>query len=244
MDVSVPGIHVKLSPPSSVAVSKRQLKTLDEKNYIRDDILGFAFLKPKSPPWSAPMQIHGLAQFLQAQAFKIEGATAASLLQQVPAPLRQFIAKVEAIRVTSGRPLPVRTTAQTTVDVLGVPAAAGGVTITFNNAFAVEAYDKSLLGKFKLSLASFATISLSAVEATLDKIVTNGDTITGIATVRFHKALVAGKASDLTLSRAFLFAEGTRYFYEVEIVYSPQTHEADARWTDLEQMLQSFKVVG
>jgi hypothetical protein len=242
--VSVPGIHVKLSPPGSVAVSRKTLKTFDEKDYIRDDLLGFAFLRPKQPPWSDPIQIHGFRAFMQAQAFKIKGVDPSTLLQAVPKPLRAFLAKVEAVRVTSGRPIPVRTTLKTTSDFFGLPVPAGEVQIEFSNSFAVEAYDKSLLGKLKMSLASFATLSLSSIETTLDKIVTNGETITGIASIRFHDALVAGKVRDLTISRDFLFAEGKRYLYEVEIAYSPQTHDSRARWSDLQQMLRSFKVVG
>jgi len=53
---------------------------------------------------------------------------------------------------------------------------------------------------------------------------------------------VDGTKQSFDVLHGFLFAESADRFYEVEIVFSPQTHAPQERLDDLQSMLGSFRV--
>jgi hypothetical protein len=224
--MSFVGLKFKLVAPTDVTVPAKKLQSLDSRDYVVDDVLGFAYRRPNSPPWSAPVALHGFPQLLKSQ-----GIDVPALIEELKkTSVGRMILASESIRVTSGRPTVIR---ETTSSRTG---------LHFRNSFAVEAYDKSLLGRVKVSLAAFAVNALQITSSGLEKLATSGTTIVATASFHARHVLVDGRAGDFDVYHGYLFAESKQRFYVVEFVYSPQTHEARDRLHDLQTMLQSFQV--
>jgi hypothetical protein len=112
------------------------------------------------------------------------------------------------------------------------PSERGAVGLSFTNSFTVETYDKARLAGQKLSLAGFFWLATNPIGFSLDSIKTHGDTLVATNTLRYHNVLVNRRKQSFDVLHGFLFAESADRFYEVEIVYSPQTHDSNGRLSD------------
>jgi hypothetical protein len=236
---------IKLDVPAAVAAPGR-LTSFDANDYYVDDELGFAFRRPAMPPWSPPQRLSGETALLRSQNLSGAAINPESVKQSLSSlgPVGRMALDVEAERVTSGSPLAIRELPTSTLEILGkqVPLGAAAVGISFRNSFTVEVYDKRKLAGQKLSLAGFFSLSTNAVGLALDTIKTHDDTLVATETLRYRNVSVDGAKQSFDVLHGFLFAESADRFYEVEIVFSPQTHAPQERLDDLQAMLGSFRV--
>jgi hypothetical protein len=243
-EMSFGSFGIKLDVPAAVA-APGGLASFDPNDYFVDDDLGFAFRRPSMPPWSPPERLSGEIALLRSQSLSGPGLGPASIRHSLAALGRvgQMTLDVQAERVSSGSPLAIRELPTSTVEVLGKQKPLGAaVSLSFRNSFTVEAYDKRELAGQTLSLAGFFWLATSSIGFAQYALKTHGDTIVATNTLRFHNVLVDGRKQNLDVLHGFLVAESGDRFYEVEIVYSPQTREPQGRLSDLQEMLASFRV--
>jgi hypothetical protein len=242
--LDMPGLKFNLKAPTNVAVSESKLKSFDAADYVVDDINGFAYRRPASPPWSNPEAIHGYASLLAAQQFSSPAVSASNVNEQLRevGRLGAMIRGVESVRVTSGQPVIVRSTKDSTLSVFDQEVPIGTSRLLFKNSFVVESFKKSVLRGLDVPLASLFSVTTSTVGTALADVTAHDGSIGATASLHFSNVLVNGKPGRFDVYHAFLFSESPRNYYVVEIVYSPETNAAEQRWEDLQSMLSSFRV--
>ena len=115
--------------------------------------------------------------------------------------------------------------------------------IKFFNEFCVTCFTKTLVVKFKPTLANIFFIVASQIHGTAREVRTSGNNITLFTKMTIRNLSVNGRKMDLSTEKVYLFTEGEGYFYQVEVVYSPQTEGPFAMWQDLRNMIESFQVI-
>jgi hypothetical protein len=237
-----------LTPPTDVTAPAKKVTSCPPNNCVRDDLLGFSYSRPSSPPWSEAESLHGFRQLLTGQGVSREQAQVGLEEMKKQGAIGAMFLKAEAVRIASGPALEVRALPTSTIEEHGSirPTDVVGA-LSFRNAFIVTTYDTRLLGATPLTLQGFLVLTLAAfpIPYGLTQVATNGRTIIATASFNYHGVLIRGRLGNFSIYHGYLYAESRKEhrFYKAEIVYSPQTSRVQDR-QDLQRMLTSFKVVG
>jgi hypothetical protein len=114
---------------------------------------------------------------------------------------------------------------------------------THFNEFSITWFDKSKIVGITPRLASLAIFFLRENWPNLHTFKTFGNNITAVWRMSYRKLKINGVLSDFSVEYMDLYTEGTKYFYQAEIKYSPQTQDSIEIWGDLRNMVESFRVL-
>jgi hypothetical protein len=114
------------------------------------------------------------------------------------------------------------------------------------NSFIVNTMRKELAADSAMpaNLPNLFMLINRSVPAPIDNLVANELSILWGSTVTLRNMEVAGETRELTANTMTLLAESRDYFYQVTIYYSPQTENPLMVWSQLQEMAQSFAVLG
>jgi hypothetical protein len=233
------GGKIELASSKQLSVSKQQVGSFDSSHYFISSDLGFVFRKPTTPlAWSPVTLYNGLppdqTRFLKCL---IGGRTGAGLVTRT-------------VVQTAGRTVPVTMTNRTTVDIYGTNIKAGlkrNCVLRFQNGIYVEIFPKARLRKLTqvdFSLPAFLSYAISGLGIRLDKLIANPNQILATWTYRLQHARIGGRESSFTEYRAFSFTQTRASFVVTEIAFSPNSDSSPDRWSEAQQMLDSFRLIG
>lgn len=237
------GGKIQLLSSETLAVPKSAVAKLDPSHYFVDSTAGFAFKKPPvGDGWTSVSNTVGIPHDLVSAVACLTGTSE----RKVSASSNALIQGTWSIG--QGRQFNLGINRRTTVEQGGLTGRASAHTCTIpeRNLFEVEVFPKSTLRHLGIpvSLPGFySVLTVRLLGIVLDKLVANEHSILGNYSAQFRNASLEGGGSDLDIYRAFLFTESPRNFYVVEIAYYPQSGEPIERWSDLQKLLQSFRVI-
>jgi hypothetical protein len=234
------GGSIELTSTKRLAVTMKQATSFDSTDYVISSDLGFVYRKPKSlDAWSS---VH-LYDGLPTEQLKYVACVANRPLDG----LRSLVSRT--LTQTTGEPLGVTITERTSVEVYGTKVLSGvkrPCNLPFRNGISVEVFPKNRLKqdvKTNLSLPAFVSYAIAVLGIQLDKLAANPSQILGTWTWRVHRARLKGKEDDFTEYRAFSFTQTESNFYVAEIAFSPQTNSPPDRWLEMQNMLESFRLI-
>jgi len=232
------GGKIELSTTKHVVVSEQTADGFDTKEYVISSEYGFAYKNPETgSAWDAVKGYDGMppaeARYISCLARGMKVPTVVS----------------RVTRQETGSTVRVAIGPKSSFDVYGTKLPSG-VTRTcefaFRNSFTVEVIPKPRLQKLvgtKLSLPAFVSFAISQFGIQLDRLVASTDQILGTWTWRAFGVGVDGIRGDFTEYRAFAFTETKENFFITEIAFSPQSDSAPDRWHELQDMLESFRLI-
>jgi len=116
-------------------------------------------------------------------------------------------------------------------------------TFHLSNEITILALDKEVTVGY--TLAEVALEWAMTQRGGMNRIIANkgSDYILMQASWQAQDVQVNGREGDLSLERWVLVAEGPQNYYEVEVVYIPQTGQPVQVWEDLQMYMDSFRVI-
>jgi len=120
----------------------------------------------------------------------------------------------------------------------------GGFVI--QNCFSVHVMRKDLAAQSPVTpnLSNLFMMMSRAMPTPIDNIVANELSILWGSTTTALNVEIAGEVRELTSNTMNSLVEGSDFFYNVSIYYSPQTDNPLLVWSQLQEMAQSFTVLG
>jgi hypothetical protein len=232
------GGSIELVSIKKLTVTSSEVGGLDSTSYFISSELGLAFKKPETPSeWSGVQGFDGLPP---EQVSYVECLVGGQVGELVSRTLVQ----------SAGPALRVAISPRTTIDVYGTKVPSGAnksCELPFRNAITVEVFPRSRLKKAlgtDLSLPAFVGFAITQLGIRLDKLAANPSQILGTWTWRAHRARFKGKEDDFTQYRAFSFTQTAENFYVAEIAFSPDAESSPDKWSEMQKMLESFRLIG
>lgn len=261
-EISIRTAQLKSSAP--------EVRNFDPTKFYVDSTSGFSFARPTGKSWSDPKPISGIDAVLKAKGAVLTRAMRERQRVSLALhPLGKMILHQKVLRITSGKPINIKTTDQTTNQLFdsilakmkkdasskGTVLSAKIVTnirkqilgfnsINFSNEFTVSVFDKANAAgvPVKLSLPNFFMTMGAQVGLMTDRLVANKDSILLGMSINLKQVTIDGRDTDVRIDRWMLFTETTQRFYLVEIAFSPETEDSIEVWKELRQMIDSFRV--
>lgn len=117
--------------------------------------------------------------------------------------------------------------------------------LNFQNQFVVSVLPKSFLPDYlkTMSVSDFFKYSSEAIPSISQLIATQNSILVKGVSTRFSNVLVNNKPGEFQSDKLLLYGENNKYFYIVEITYSPQANMPTQTWSDLEELQKSFTLI-
>ena len=108
--------------------------------------------------------------------------------------------------------------------------------------FAVSIYPKDSLPSYmkNLKLPAFYSLTTTRSNFYAEKLIAEENQILSGAEITLTNVKLNGKKSDIQIRKWLLYAENEKYFFIINLQYSPQTSSSTALWDDLRATLNSF----
>jgi hypothetical protein len=112
-------------------------------------------------------------------------------------------------------------------------------------AFLLSVFPKDSLPVYlkKLKLPAFYTSYSVAMGLSSDKLVANNNQILSGAELTLKNVKVGNKILELQSKKWFMLTENDKYFFVIELSYSPQISSSTNLWDDLQETLNSFTLL-
>jgi hypothetical protein len=97
----------------------------------------------------------------------------------------------------------------------------------------------------RLTLSSFCFMYIRETNSNMftDKLVAVEDEILVGTEIELTNVIIANRTSDFNSKKYMVFTENEKFFYVIEITYSPQVNSSIALWDDLQEYLNSFTLL-
>ncbi len=118
-------------------------------------------------------------------------------------------------------------------------------TVEAKESFILSVFPKSYLPLYlqKLSLPAFYTTMSNAMGLNADKLVANENQILSGGEITLNNVKIKKKIISFQNKKWMMFTENEKYFYIIEISYSPQISSSTDLWDDLQDTLNSFTIL-
>jgi hypothetical protein len=118
-------------------------------------------------------------------------------------------------------------------------------TIEAKESFLLAIYPKSYLPDYlkNLKLPAFYTSLSTALGLNADKLVANETQILGGSEITLNNVKVKDRIISFQNKKWMTFTENEKYFFVIEISYSPQVSSSTSLWDDLQETLNSFTIL-
>lgn len=247
-----------------------EIEEIDLERYYVDSLRGFSFERPDSGSWSDPEHIEGFDAFIDAKSLTVPPEVREQMASLIRFhPLGRMMQRMLVVRLTSGAPILVEITDETSnetldlmIEVIREEAAKKGENIddefikrvrrnalgfesfNFSNEFTVTILEKRYAkgAPIKLTLPGLFLAIVGQFGLSVDKLVADESTILAGATFDLERVKIDGRLKDLRVDRWMLMMERAEQYYLIEVAYSPQTSDSVEVWNQLRDMMNTFRV--
>lgn len=271
LTIELEGVMLSVPQPP-VAPAAPILGTKKDANVFRDLELGFQFRLPQAKGWSEPERMT-LWDYLTRKGIDDEIIEKTKLRLQL-VPMGKMLADSSVLCVFYGEPIICKLNEDTTTKALdvylerlkGVSESEGEplddediqeirsktirqhlpiTSFTVQNGFAIATMQKELASRSPVSpnLPNLFMMT-GSVGGPVDSLVASDRSILWGSTVTLKNVEFAGEIRELTANTMNFLTESEDFFYQVSIYYSPQTENPIVVWSQLQEMTESFLILG
>ncbi len=269
LELEIEGNKVSIST-AKLRSPESKIEEIDLESHYIDSTRGFSFERPNSGNWSDPQHLEGFDAVIDAKTPTLPSEVRERILSRVRVnPLGRMIRRMVVVRLTSGAPIVVEITddssteeLDSTIERMREEAEKKGESfdgefarrllkrtilfesINFSNEFTVTILEKKYAKGtgIKLSLPGLFLTFAGNFGFGVDKLVADENTILAAVTGNFERVNIDGRQKDFRVDRWMLMTERAERYYIVEVAYSPQTSSSVEVWRQLRQMMDTFRI--